>query len=63
MNMAFETLSDFICMPSNGYCHGTYVWAAYAIGAAVIIFNVVSPRLLKKKLKIDQERRERREQV
>ncbi|MDX1341392.1 MAG: heme exporter protein CcmD [Reinekea sp.] len=43
--------------------HGLYVWSAYAVGAAVILFNVMSPRRLKKKLILDQKRRERREQV
>jgi heme exporter protein D len=61
--MAFESFSEFMCMQSNGYCHGTFVWAAYAIGAAVIIFNLVSPVLLRKRLIADQARRERREQA
>lgn len=61
--MAFESFSDLMCMQSNGYCHGTYVWAAYAIGAAVILFNLISPVLFRKRLKADQARRERREQA
>lgn len=60
--MYFETVADFICMPSNNGCHGTYVWTAYGIALAVILFNVISPKLMKKKLIADQKRRERREQ-
>ncbi|MBU2862667.1 heme exporter protein CcmD [Reinekea forsetii] len=56
--MAFESLSEFINMGG----HGLYVWAAYAIGGAVITFNLLSPRLYRKKLIKDHQRRQRREQ-
>ncbi|MDN3648898.1 heme exporter protein CcmD [Reinekea marina] len=57
--MAFESLSEFINMGG----HGLYVWAAYAIGGAVITFNLLSPRLYRKKLIKDHQRRQRREQL
>lgn len=57
--MAFSSLNEFIAMGG----HGLFVWSAYAIGAAVIAFNVVSPLMLRKKLIIEQKRRERRGQV
>ncbi|MDX1472886.1 MAG: heme exporter protein CcmD [Reinekea sp.] len=57
--MAFSTIGEFFAMGN----HGLYVWSSYAVGAAVILFNVMSPRRLKKKLILDQKRRERREQV
>jgi heme exporter protein D len=57
--MAFESITEFLKMGN----HGVYVWSAYGIGLAVILFNVISPTLLKKKLIADLKRRERREQV
>lgn len=44
MKFQFENLADFIAM--NG--HGPFVWAAYAITLAALIFLVVSPVLQKK---------------
>lgn len=57
--MAFASLPEFFAMGG----HGLYVWTAYAIGAAVIAFNVLSPILLRKKLITEQKRRERRGQL
>ena len=57
--MAFATVGDFVAMGG----HGLYVWSAYAIGLAVITFNVVSPGRLKKKLITEQKRRERRGEI
>ncbi|WP_411743089.1 heme exporter protein CcmD [Reinekea sp.] len=42
--------------------HGFYVWLAYAIGAGIFLFNVLSPILYRKKLVKDNQRRLRREQ-
>ena len=56
--MAFASLSDFFAMGG----HALYVWTAYGLGAAVILFNIVSPLQFKKRLITDQKRRERREQ-
>lgn len=44
MKFQFETVADFIAM--NG--HGPYVWAAYAITFASLVFLVVSPVLQRK---------------
>jgi len=44
MKFQFETFADFIAM--NG--HGPFVWAAYAITLASLIFLVVSPVLQRK---------------
>lgn len=44
MKFQFESIADFIAM--NG--HGPYVWSAYAITFAVLIFLLVSPLLQKK---------------
>ena len=57
--MAFSSFSEFLAMGG----HSLYVWTAYGIGAAVIAYNVLSPSRLKKKLILEQKRRERREQV
>jgi heme exporter protein CcmD len=39
-------------------CRGSYVWACYAVGISVIIYNVLSPIVRKKKL-LKQEARRR----
>ena len=44
MKFQFESIADFIAM--NG--HGPFVWSAYAITSAVLIFLLVSPLLQKK---------------
>lgn len=55
--MAFESLSDFFYMGG----HGFYVWLAYAIAAGVVAFNLLSPRILKKQLIKEHQRKVRRE--
>lgn len=52
MKFQFESIADFIAM--NG--HGPYVWAAYAITFAVLIYLLVSP-LLQKKTFIKQQQK------
>jgi heme exporter protein D len=52
MKFQFESFADFIAM--NG--HGPYVWAAYAITFAVLIYLLVSP-LLQKKTFIKQQQK------
>lgn len=54
---AFNSLADFLAMGG----HGLYVWTAYAIGAAVIGFNILSPLRLRQKLITEHQRRLRRE--
>lgn len=44
MKFQFGSIADFIAM--NG--HGPFVWSAYAITFAVLIFLLVSPLLQKK---------------
>ena len=52
MKFQFESFADFIAM--NG--HGPYVWAAYAITFAVLIYLLISP-LLQKKSFIKQQQK------
>ncbi|MCH8530196.1 MAG: heme exporter protein CcmD [Saccharospirillum sp.] len=54
----FESFSDFMAMDG----HGIYVWLSYAVATAVIVFNIVSPRLLRNRLISEHKRRLRREQ-
>ncbi|HSX49972.1 MAG TPA: heme exporter protein CcmD [Cellvibrio sp.] len=44
MKFQFESIADFIAM--NG--HGPFVWSAYAITFAVLIFLLISPLFQKK---------------
>lgn len=55
---AFDSFSAFLAMGD----HGFYVWSAYAVGAAVIAFNIITPRLQRQRLISDHKRRMRREQ-
>ncbi|WP_286239933.1 heme exporter protein CcmD [Neptuniibacter halophilus] len=55
--MSFDSFSDFIAMGG----HGLYVWLSYAIALLVIVFNIVSPVLQRKKVISDLARRLRRE--
>ena len=43
--MSFHSLSAFISMGG----HGEFVWSAYGIALAVIVFNFVRPIMLKKR--------------
>lgn len=56
--MFFDSFSAFLAMGG----HGFYVWLSYAIGAALIIFNVVTPMMAKSAFFNEQRRRLRREQ-
>lgn len=55
MKFQFESIADFIAM--NG--HGPYVWAAYAITFAVLIFLLVSPVLQKKAFVKQQQKQQK----
>lgn len=44
MQFQFESIGDFIAMSG----HGPFVWAAYAITLAVLIFLLVNPVIQKK---------------
>ncbi|MGH8493920.1 MAG: heme exporter protein CcmD [Moraxellaceae bacterium] len=59
--MAFESFADFLAMGR----HGPYVWAAYGVTFAIVIWNVLQPLLQRKKLLKEQAgslRREARDQ-
>ena len=53
--MHFENWSDFLTMDG----HGLYVWSAYAIGLLVVLYNVVSPVLARRKVIASIQRQER----
>lgn len=55
--MSFDSFSEFIAMGG----HGFYVWLSYAIALVLIIVNLVSPVMRKKKLITELIRRFRRE--
>jgi heme exporter protein D len=55
---AFDSVTAFFAMGD----HGFYVWSAYAVRAAVIAFNIISPRMMRQRLITDHKRRLRREQ-
>lgn len=41
--MAFESIADFLVMTWNGRAHGPFVWAAYGLTLAVVVWNIVQP--------------------
>lgn len=43
--MAFESFADFLAMGT----HGPYVWAAYGLSIAIIVWNVLQPLLLRRR--------------
>ena len=55
--MFFDSFADFIAMGG----HGLYVWLAYAIALSIIVYNVMSPLLRKKRFVAEQKRRIKRE--
>ncbi|MEJ2043212.1 MAG: heme exporter protein CcmD [Reinekea sp.] len=57
--MAFESVADFLAMGG----HGLYVWLSYGIAGAVFIYNLFSPRLMRRRLIQDMKRRQRRGQL
>lgn len=56
--MSFDSFADFLAMGG----HGLYVWSSYAIGLAVVLANVISPMMTRKRLITEQLRRIRREE-
>lgn len=65
--MAFESLSDFMTMCyvapiGDTRCHGSYVWAAYGIGFAVLIGNIVAVVKRRRQVVRQIRRKIRREQ-
>lgn len=59
MKFQFETFADFIAM--NG--HGPFVWAAYGITFAALIFLLLSPVLQKKAFIKQQQKLQKLAQV
>lgn len=57
--MSFDSFADFLAMGG----HGLYVWSSYAIGLVVLLANVVSPIMTRKRLITEQLRRIRREEI
>lgn len=56
--MSFNSFSEFLSMGG----HGLYVWLSYGLGLAVILINVILPRLQRNRLLVEQKRRLRREE-
>ncbi|MBP0049989.1 heme exporter protein CcmD [Marinobacterium sp. AK62] len=56
--MSFNSFSEFMAMGG----HGLYVWLSYGLGLAVILINVILPRLQRNRLLAEQKRRLRREE-
>lgn len=57
--MSFNSVSEFLAMGG----HGLYVWLSYGLGAAIIVANLVLPRLSRNRLLAEQKRRLRREET
>lgn len=55
--MSFASFADFLAMGT----HGPYVWSAYGISLAVLVFNVAQPILARRRYLQDEARRLRRE--
>ncbi|MBK8973743.1 MAG: heme exporter protein CcmD [Hahellaceae bacterium] len=45
--MPFESFSAFLQMGG----HGLYVWLAYGVGAAFILYNLIAPRLRNREIR------------
>ena len=57
--MQFDSIAEFIAMGG----HGFYVWLAYGLTAAIILFNVMAPVIARRKLIKEQSQRLRRERA
>lgn len=55
--MSFASFNEFLAMGQ----HGLYVWSAYGITLAVLLINVLSPLLARKRYVHEEARRLRRE--
>lgn len=55
--MAFESFADFLAMGR----HGLYVWMAYGVTFAIIVWNVLQPVLQRRRLLREQSALLRRE--
>ncbi|NPU95486.1 MAG: heme exporter protein CcmD [Gammaproteobacteria bacterium] len=57
--MAFDNFAEFLAMGK----HGAYVWAAYGISLLVIAANILAPILRQRALRIDIQRKIKREKL
>ena len=57
--MSFASLTDFLAMGG----HAPYVWSAYGIGLVVILVNVLSPGIARRRFFEIEGERERRAAV
>lgn len=56
--MSFSSFAEFVAMGN----HGLYVWSAYGISLAVLLFNVAGPLLARRRYLQEEARRLRREE-
>lgn len=56
--MSFDSFSDFLAMGG----HAVYVWSCFALGLVVLLANIISPMIERKRLIAEQLRRIRREE-
>ncbi|MDP2227492.1 MAG: heme exporter protein CcmD [Moraxellaceae bacterium] len=52
--MAFESFAEFLVMNWNGRPHGPYVWAAYGLTLAVVVWNIVQPVVRRRRWQREQ---------
>ena len=57
MMFRFESMQDFLQMSG----HGPYVWSAYVISIAVMLWLVISPLRRRRQLLLDVQCQQRRE--
>ena len=53
--MVFNTLSDFIVMEG----HGVYVWSAYGVALLIVLYNLLTPVIARRKLVVQLQRQAR----
>lgn len=56
--MPFESVSAFFQMGG----HGLYVWLAYGVGVAFILYNLIAPRLQHRQIRAQIARQISREE-
>lgn len=57
--MAFASIADFLAMGG----HAGYVWSAYGLCLAILVLNVMLPKLARRRYIKDLTRRRRREEL
>jgi heme exporter protein D len=56
--MAFDSFADFLAMGK----HAPYVWSAYGVTFAIVLWNILQPWLRRRRLLAEQAALLRREQ-